>query len=169
MIHYQIHHNNRHSREGGNPVDESKTFLNGWIPAFAGMTKLFIVLYMLAPFLFPIPAQASGLGRLFFTPQQRAQLEQERTRNATTVAGSPPVSVLTVNGIVQKYGGVRTVWINDVAQSAGNSDERSPAALPVSVPGKPHPVKMKVGQKLILEQPAPQKPPAPEKQSASED
>ena len=122
-----------------------------------------------------IPAQASGLGRLFFTPQQRAQLEQERTRNATTVAGSPSVSVLTVNGIVQKYGGVRTVWINDVAQSAGKSDERSPAALPVSVPGKPHPVKMKVGQKLVLEQPAPQKPPAPEnppapeKQPASED
>lgn len=116
-----------------------------------------------------IPAQASGLGRLFFTPQQRAQLEQERTRNATPEAGSPSVSVLTVNGIVQKYGGVRTVWINDVAQSAGKSDERNPAALPVTVPGKSHPVKMKVGQKLILEQPAPQNPPAPEKQPATEE
>ncbi len=116
-----------------------------------------------------IPAQASGLGRLFFTPQQRAQLEQERTRDATQEERSPTVSVLTVNGIVQKHGGVRTVWINNVARSAGKSDERSPEALPVTVPGKPHPVKMKVGQKLTLEQPAPQKPPVPEKQPASED
>lgn len=114
--------------------------------------------------------QASGLGRLFFTPEQRAQLEHERARNATAEDGSSS-SVLTVNGIVQKKGGARTVWINGVAQSAGNSDERSPEALPVSVPGQSQPVKVKVGQKLILDQPAQPNPPAfvPKKQPASDE
>ena len=112
--------------------------------------------------------QASGLGRLFFTPEQRAQLEHERARNATAEDGSSS-SVLTINGIVQRHGGARTVWINGVAQNAGNSDERSPEALPVSVPGQPHPVKVKVGQKLILEQPAQPNPPAPQKQPASDE
>ena len=118
--------------------------------------------------------QASGLGRLFFTPEQRAQLEHEHTRNATAAAHNATSedgysSVLTVNGIVQKKGGARTVWINGVAQSAGNSDERSPEAVPVYVPGKSHPVKVKVGQKLILDQPAQQNQPssAPRKQPAS--
>ena len=61
--------------------------------------------------------------------------------------------MVTVNGIVQKDGGARTVWINGVAQSAGNSGERTPTAQTVTVPGKPHPVKLKVGQKILLDQP----------------
>jgi len=115
-------------------------------------------------------AQADSLGRLFFTPEQRAQLEHERTIKPTA-EDEPSTSVLTVNGIVQKKGGTRTVWINSVPQSAGNSDEYSPEALPISVPGQSQPVKVKVGQKLILDQPAQQNPPAPapQKQPASDD
>ncbi|MDD2776153.1 MAG: hypothetical protein PHU06_09365 [Gallionella sp.] len=52
-------------------------------------------------------AEEATLGRLFFTPAQRAQ------RDARHI--SPPV-VSQVNGIVQRDGGVRTVWINGVAQ-----------------------------------------------------
>ncbi|GEM_PF-738733 len=111
-------------------------------------------------------AQAAELGRLFFTPEQRAQLEQNRTRNATANATAEDElsssSVLTVNGIVQKKGGARTVWINGVARSAGNSDERSPGSVPVSVPGQAQPVKLKVGQKLLLDIP-PQRKPAEKK------
>ena len=106
-------------------------------------------------------AQASNLGRLFFTPEQRTQLDHAHTRNATADSGG--TSVLTVNGIVQKHGGARTVWINGVAQNAGNSGERSPDAMAVTVPGKSQPVKIKVGQKLLLEQPAPQNPITPNK------
>lgn len=100
------------------------------------------------------PAQAGALGRLFFTPQQRAQLEHERTMK-TTPPSSPAAtapSVLAVNGIVQRKGGARTVWINGVPQSAGSSDERTPDSLPVSVPGQSQPIKLKVGQKLLLNQ-----------------
>ncbi len=170
MIHNKSHHDSHRSREGGNPAGESKTFFNGWIPAFAGMTKILIIIYMLTPLVLTNSAQAGSLGRLFFTPEQRTQLEHERARNATAEDGSAS-SVLTINGIVQRHGGARTVWINGVAQSAGNSDEHSPEALPVSVPGQPHPVRVKVGQKLILDQPAQQNPPAsaPQKQPASDE
>jgi hypothetical protein len=90
---------------------------------------------------------AEELGRLFFTPEQRTQLEysqpqdNEKPGNART---------LTVNGIVQKHGGQRTVWINGVPQPAGKSDERAPESVPVAVPGQSQPVRAKVGQKVLV-------------------
>ncbi len=98
-------------------------------------------------------AQAATLGRLFFTPQQRVQLEHDRTMK-TTPAAAPP-SVLSVNGIVQRKGGPRTVWINGVPQNAGNNDERTPDSLPVSVPGQSKPIKLKVGQQIQIDKSAP--------------
>ena len=121
------------------------------------MTKQFLLILIaicMTTLAYTPAAQANNLGRLFFTPEQRTQLDHAHTRNATADSGS--ASVLTVNGIVQKHGGPRTVWINGVAQPAGNSNERSPDAQPVAVPGKSQPVKIKVGQKLLLEQSAPQ-------------
>lgn len=94
-------------------------------------------------------AQAHGaeeLGRLFFTPAERAQLDSGKLQDIDSrgVRG-----VLTVNGIVQKRGGSRTIWINGVPQEAGTSDERSPDSVSVAVPGK-QPVKVKVGQKVPI-------------------
>jgi hypothetical protein len=100
-------------------------------------------------------AQADTLGRLFFTPEQRKQLDYSYARTATTEGNSSPV--LTVNGIVQKQGGARTVWINGVPQSAGINSERTPTAQTVSVPGS-RPVKLKVGEKILLDQPVPASP-----------
>ena len=105
-------------------------------------------------------AYAARLGRLFFTPQQRTDLDRSNARNASAEGNSS--SVLTVNGIVQKSGGSRTVWINGVPQKAGKSDERSPEALSVDLPGKSQRVKIKVGQKLLLDQPAQQNPTTPD-------
>ena len=122
--------------------------------------KRFVLILLLA---MSTVAQAGSLGRLFFTPEQRAQLEYKRAHNEAVEAeegDTPTPSVLMVNGIVQKRGGARTVWINGRAQNAGNSDERSPESLAVAVPGKTQPVKVKVGQQLLLEQPAPLKPAA---------
>ena len=123
--------------------------------------------------------QAGSLGRLFFTPEQRAQFERERTTVATRKATSvthnatdedePSTSVLTVNGIVQRKGGGRTAWVNGKAQNAGSSDEHNPDSLPVSVPGHSHPVKVKVGQRIILDQPAQPNPPAPQKKQPADD
>ena len=104
-------------------------------------------------------AHADPLGRLFFTPEQRNQLDREHARNA--VADGRTSSVLTVNGIVQKQGGARTVWINGVPQSTANNSERSPTTQTVTVPGKSRPMKVKVGEIIPLDQPAPATPAAP--------
>ena len=98
-------------------------------------------------------ATADNLGRLFFTPEQRAKIDFAYARNATTNGNASPV--LTVNGIVQKHGGARTVWINGVPQSISNRNERNPTTETVSVPGKSKSVKLKVGDKILLDQAAP--------------
>jgi len=90
---------------------------------------------------------AEPLGRLFFTPEQRAQMDYSKLQGSDTGSSG---RALTVNGIVQKHGGKRTVWINGVPQQAGNSDERAPDSLPVAVPGLSKPVKVKVGQKVLI-------------------
>lgn len=113
------------------------------------MNKLLLIVLLTLP----LAARADDLGRLFFTPEQRAQLDYEHARNAPTDDTSDG-STLVINGIVQKNGGARTVWINGVPQPAGTSDGRDPTSVPVSVPGKSQPVRIKVGQKLLLEEPA---------------
>lgn len=90
---------------------------------------------------------AEPLGRLFFTPDQRAQLEYNKAQSSDPGDNR---RVLIVNGIVQKHGGERTVWINGTPQIAGKSDERAPESVPVSVPGQSQSVKAKVGQKILI-------------------
>ncbi|MDD2914078.1 MAG: hypothetical protein PHP70_02035 [Gallionella sp.] len=94
-----------------------------------------------------MPANAEQLGRLFSTPEQRAQLEQNKPTN--TGSGDSH-RALTVNGIVQKHGGARTVWINGLPQPATGRDDRAPESLSVAIPGASHPVKIKVGQKMLI-------------------
>ena len=94
------------------------------------------------------PARADELGRLFFTPAQRAQMDRGYAQLARP---GHNVNTLTLNGIVQMHGGKRTVWINGVPQPAGPSDDRSPASLPVPLPGRHKSVELKVGQRLLLD------------------
>jgi hypothetical protein len=100
-----------------------------------------------------MPAAADGLGRLFFAPEQRARLDADHARTATP-ADSP--NVISIDGIVQRHGGARTVWINGVPQAAGQSDASAPESVPVAVPGQSQPVQVKVGEKVIVA-PAPKK------------
>ena len=92
-------------------------------------------------------ASAEELGRLFFTPEQRAQLDYSHARE--TLSDNDDLA-LTLNGIVQKHGGKRTVWINGVAQQAGSSDEKTPESVSVPLPGQTKTVKLKVGQRVLL-------------------
>ena len=114
------------------------------------LTNLFLTLTLLTC----IPAaSADTLGRLFFSPEQRRQLDYAHARNAPLNGNSS--AILTVNGIVQKDGGARTVWVNGVSQNADNSGERTPTAQTVNVPGQSRPVKLKVGDKILLDHSAP--------------
>ena len=103
---------------------------------------------------------AGELGRLFFTPQQRQQLEFHETSSNSSEEGGQR-NYIIVNGVVQKHGGNRTVWINGAAQAAERGNDKTPATVPVTVPGKSRPVQLKVGQRLLLDTPH-QKNPAPE-------
>ena len=107
-----------------------------------------------------MPANAEELGRLFFTPEQRARFEYEQQQDGNSPGGTHS---LTVNGIVQKHGGKRTVWINGIPQPAGMSDERAPESLSVAVPGQAQPVRIKVGQKMLVNPPASGQPVFPER------
>ncbi len=91
------------------------------------------------------PASPAELGRLFFTPEQRKELERHQQQESATNGHT-----LTVNGIVQKTGGERTVWINGVPQAAGDHGEQIPDGVTIAVPGLARPAEVKVGQKLSL-------------------
>ncbi len=97
---------------------------------------------------------AAELGRLFYTPQQRAQLEAQQTTGQSVEGGKR--NFIMVNGVIQKQGGNRIVWINGTQQPAAYGNEKSPSTVPVTVPGKSQPVQVKVGQRLLLEAPAPE-------------
>lgn len=101
-------------------------------------------------------AQAKELGRLFYTPLQRQQLESGTAASNNGSTESERRNYIIVNGVVQKHGGNRTVWINGAAQAIEPGNDRNPTTAPVAVPGKSQPVQLKVGQKLLLEPPAPE-------------
>lgn len=107
-----------------------------WSLLLAGLLVLFFIPH----------ATAAELGRLFFTPEQRTQLNDSLQRSSTT---DQHQGGTVINGIVQKHGGKRTVWINGIPQPAGKSDDRSPESVAVPVPGKSKPLKLKVGERAL--------------------
>ncbi|MBI5919088.1 MAG: hypothetical protein HY849_06920 [Nitrosomonadales bacterium] len=83
------------------------------------------------------PCAAQELGRLFFNPEQRAQLE----RSTSPQKPLPPL----LNGIVQKCDGSRTIWLDGMAQSA--SDEPSPSRQHLEFPERGK-LSLTVGERL---------------------
>ena len=69
-------------------------------------------------------AQAQELGRLFFTPQQRADLDARRkARVPDKPAAAAVVSPVTrLDGYVKRSGGPSTVWINGESVTEGTPD-----------------------------------------------
>ncbi len=73
--------------------------------------------------LFSVGAAADPLGRLFTTPEERAQLQQLRTAPPVVAKPAPPpapvavqtppeVPPVTVNGVVVRSRGESTAWVN---------------------------------------------------------
>jgi hypothetical protein len=65
-------------------------------------------------------ASPAELGRLFYTPAQRAQLESARTHNVTQVASQPrPTSPppLRYDGVLMRSDGQTTRWVDGKAQA----------------------------------------------------
>lgn len=76
-----------------------------------------------------VRSEPEPLGRLFFTPEQRALLERQRQRNPTTGAVVDDGSPITLNGRVMRSSGRNTAWVNGIALE--EKDARSLTARPL--------------------------------------
>lgn len=124
--------------------------------------KIIAVFLMLLPSLGMAAEQA--LGRLFFTPEQRARMDvarqQERSiKIDTDQQENAPLDVnITLNGVVTRSDGKSTVWINNREQSGDKAG--SAIAVPgrgkpagqvsVTTPDAKRSIPLKVGQSLDL-------------------
>ncbi len=95
------------------------------------------VLLMLALLLPTTVYGAETLGRLFFSPDQRAQLDMLRTKRvvASQTKEEPPPEVVTYNGIVRRSDGKTTVWVNNQALSEADLRDKPAIAGRVSRDG----------------------------------
>ncbi len=84
-------------------------------------------------------ASAQELGRLFFTPEQRAALDARRkARVPDKPAATPQVEspITRVNGAVQRSGGRSTVWVNGEPIQEGAPAAAGQAAPSLEGPGR---------------------------------
>jgi hypothetical protein len=97
------------------------------------MMRLVLAVALVAAAVLPGAAQSQELGRLFFTPEQRAALDARRkARVPDKPAATPVVAAPTtrVDGFVRRSQGPSTVWVN-----GGTVDEAVPGNdARVSVP-----------------------------------
>lgn len=73
-----------------------------------------------------VPAAAlaeDNLDRLFFTPERRQAMDRQRQLNplGTAEPANQETPTLTINGVVTRSSGKRTVWINGEAQHDNDS------------------------------------------------
>lgn len=61
-------------------------------------------------------AAEETLGRLFFTPERRQQLDRQRDLNLLDKQRIPAEPTLTIDGIVTRSSGKSTAWINGSPQ-----------------------------------------------------
>lgn len=110
-------------------------------------------------------AQERPTGRLFFTAEQRAQLDAGRreaiaNRNrpapakAAAAPKAAPPQVVTLHGIVKRSDGESTVWVNGKPLSSHFQDADIGAgtitrdSVGLDVPGSKRRIRLKVGQSL---------------------
>lgn len=114
-------------------------FLSSW------KSRYLLLLALMAPCL-AAPAAAQELGRLFFTPQQRQDLDRRRATNrAEEEAPQIREGPLTVEGHVQRSSGKTTTWINGVPQD-DTPASRDPSQVMVVPNQGEASVNLKIGQ-----------------------
>jgi len=113
----------------------------------------------------PAPAQ-ERLGRLFFTPAQRASLDVARSQRARTALATekteqeatPVPQTITYSGVLRRSDGKTTVWINNQPvherESAGAATivgrVRPDGSVTLQVPQSGRSVSLKPGQSVEL-------------------
>lgn len=108
---------------------------------------------------------AETLGKFFFTPAERAQLDLARTQNrapqlksAEPAEVAPAPQVLTYSGIVRRSDGKSVLWLNNrpvdekeaLSGLAVKGRVRSDGGVTVQVPQTGRSIDLKVGQSVEL-------------------
>jgi hypothetical protein len=119
---------------------------------------------LLALLIAPAMASADSLGRLFYTPAQRTQLDDARSHRSTAVPDAAaevpqPQPALTYHGVVRRSDGKSTIWINNRPITDGQSLSgvavlgrvRPDGALQLQLPEGKRAVDLKVGQTLEVD------------------
>ena len=104
---------------------------------------------LVAVLVLPCSARAQELGRLFFTPEQRAALDaRRRARVPDKPAAVPIVASPTtrVDGYVRRSQGPSTVWVNGATADEAVPGSDSRVSVPVGESGAR--VRLKPGQTL---------------------
>ena len=121
------------------------------------MSRLSVMLMVIAWMLAPSAGCADeALGRLFYTPEQRARMDVARQHERSVRIDeeeSPPRSAnILLNGVITRSDGKSTLWINRRVQNeasqavtVGKSGE-----VRVATPDARQTVRLKVGQSLDM-------------------
>lgn len=109
------------------------------------MRPLLLLALLAAILRTPSATAAEELGRLFFTPQQRQDLDRRRAANIQEAAAVVQESTLTVNGRVSRSDGKTTTWINRVPLNDSYSGT-DPAQVTIRSGEAQSEVKLRVGQ-----------------------
>ena len=105
---------------------------------------------------------AESLGRLFYTPAERAQLDVLRSRRNIAVPVPeqqeplPAPEVITYGGVVRRSDGKTTVWINNQVVNDGKAPEGLPLSsrirpddsVTLKLPQASGSIDLKVGQSI---------------------
>ena len=102
--------------------------------------------------LLPVVAQAAEPGRLFYTPQQRLQIDARRSLEQA--AAEPGASEVRLRGVVRRSDGKTTLWINGAAPERGRAGSQ-PGSATIALPDGTQ-AEMRVGDKWrVGEKPSP--------------
>jgi len=103
---------------------------------------------------------AEPIGRFFFTPAQRLQLDTARDQHSRGIAtpepaeSAPPPEIVTYRGMVRRSDGKSTFWINNYpvqgrdASGVAIESVRPDGAVTLKVPQTNRDIRLKVGQSV---------------------
>jgi hypothetical protein len=117
------------------------------------------------------PAHAESFGRLFHTPAQRVELEQEAPRPAVRIAAPPPIAPIApvrIDGILRRSDGSDTIWLNGEMRALPNGLKLPAGRRRELIPASAPHVRLRVGDSWPVTQGgAPTGPAIPIDQAAS--
>ena len=109
-----------------------------------GLAFLMLIAALVQP---PLSFAQESLGRLFFTPQERAELDRRRASKIQEAAPVVRADTLTLQGYVTRSSGKTTIWLNGTPR---NDEYRSadPARVRIKQGENDPEIELKVGQTL---------------------